>query len=982
MTDGFIGKLKLTFSSKERKHEKILRASYRAGKRQAHAELGSATKDTSSLSALSSDNEQLSHAQGKNTTGTAAPGQTFGSQSDPAAASAAGAALGTGGGAAAGYGALKKGRVVSLPPKRSREPLDKDWGGDYANEKRPEEVAGGTGADSSKAVLDNSQPRYDNEASPVLGKGKFYDPKDTQGGVYGSSGSNSASGSTSGHGGAYAGAAGAGAAGAGLGYAAGRGGSGSGSGSNEYTEATQQEVSSYDNLKTKPTAYAEQDKQEAEANKVSEQAYAKGQRQAKELHQQGKEKARAEAEEGKIGSGVNEQEEHAHNKSAYNQGGVKQAYREVTGGKSEGGSNSGSNAGYAAAGAGAGAAGGAAAGSALGSKGSKDTQDARSNIVHAGEPPSGDKFDYDSEIKRLDQNIATTQKEIDEIHNNRGTLDPRAGATSSSGAVPASSGSSAPGGSSASKTSSGSGRALAGAGTGAAVGAGAGYAAKDRSSESHDQTKATNQPGTSSSTGPASAGAATGTSRDATTHQSKTEQFKEYYDAGVKKGAYDAGQNAGQNAGQGSYGAQGAQGESSGHGPGLVAGAAGAVGAAGVLASRAFGLGGSQDASRESDPQAEAQAKQAEIQAKQADAQKAESDSQLARSENSSYLDSAKGAIGAAFGYGQGLNEKKDDFTHDSQTTGSKAAHPRAVSTGGDPSLQDPSFRHPETAAAAGSVDTRNDPDHAAREAKNVASDKTSQSSGGFLSRFGLGGDNKSETSTSEEQKREEPTQSGQSGQSGNNSTLGAIAGAVTGGAIGTGASSALGGSSSGTGSEKSNLVETAAANSREVDEQPKHKGNKNATVEAAGDVTNKEKDDVQQVPGLEPKGKREDSEKDTKLTPSSLAKLEEEVAAHNKKHGIKNDGRSLIDIAEQEDPLILKLHHAKGLQGALDLGGEEVSSGAKDDVQQVPDVALHSKSEFINLGGKVGLLGDVGASEATRSETNTGASPRHRTPH
>lgn len=970
MTDGFIGKLKLTFSSKERKNEKILRASYRAGKRQAHAELGSSTKDSSSLSALSSDNEQLSHAQGKNSTGTAAPGQTFGSQSDPAAASAAGAALGTGGGAAAGYGALKKGRVVSLPPKRSREPLDKDWGGDYANEKRPEEVTGATGADSSKAVLDNSQPRYDNEASPILGKGKFYDPKDTQGGVYGSSGSNSASGSTSGHGGAYAGAAGAGAAGAGLAYAAGRGGSDSGSGSNEYTEATQQEVSSQDNLKTKPTVYAEQEKQEEEANKVCEQAYAKGQRQAKELHQQGKEKARAEADEGKIGSGVDEQEEHAHNKSAYNQGGVKQAYREVTGGKSDG-NKSGSNAGYAAAGAGAGAAGGYAAGSALGSKGSKETQDARSNAVHAGEPPSGDKFDYDSEIKRLDQNIATTQKEIDEIHG-RGTLDPRAGATSSSGAVPAPSGSSAPGGSSASKTSSGSGRALAGAGTGAAVGAGAGYAARDRSSESYDQTKATNQPGTSSSTGPSSAGAATGTSRDATTHQSKTEQFKEYYDAGIKKGAYDAGQEAG----QGSHGAQGTQDESSGHGPGLVAGAAGAVGAAGVLASRAFGLGGSQDASRESDPQADAQAKQAEIQSKQADAQK-ESDSQLARSESSSYLDSAKGAIGAAFGYGQGLNDKKDEFTHDSQTTGSKAAHPQAVSTGGDPSLKDPSFRHPETAAAAGSVDTRYDADRAAREAKNAASDKTSQSSGGFLSRFGFGGDNKSETS-----EREEPTQSSQSGQSGSNSTLGAIAGAVTGGAVGTGASSALGGSSSGAGSEKGNLVETAAANSREVDEQPKHKGNKNATVEAAGDETNKDKDDVQQVPGLEPEDKREDPEKDTKLTASSLAKLEEEVAAHNKKHGIKNDGRSLIDIAEQEDPLILKLHHAKGLLGALDLGDEEESSGAKDDIQPVPDVALHPKSDFINLGGKVGHLGNVDASEATRSETNAGGPPRHRTPH
>lgn len=118
-----------------------------------------------------------------------------------------------------------------------------------------------------------------------------------------------------------------------------------------------------------------------------------------------------------------------------------------------------------------------------------------------------------------------------------------------------------------------------------------------------------------------------------------------------------------------------------------------------------------------------------------------------------------------------------------------------------------------------------------------------------------------------------------------------------------------------------------------------------------------------------------------TEQKTSALTQLEKDAAEHNQKHGIKNDGRSLIEIAEQDDPSISKLHHAKALSGADDLGEEQSSSAAvKGDVQQVPETALHPKSDFINSGGKVGSLGGVNAEEATRSETNAG-NPRHRTP-
>ncbi|KAF6062571.1 hypothetical protein FOB64_005638 [Candida albicans] len=89
------------------------------------------------------------------------------------------------------------GRVVTSPPRRSREPLEHTIPGDFANEKRPTDstvvVGGGaaaagsgnaaSGAQSTNASVD--APRYTDGAETVKGSGKYFDPKDTQGGVLG-----------------------------------------------------------------------------------------------------------------------------------------------------------------------------------------------------------------------------------------------------------------------------------------------------------------------------------------------------------------------------------------------------------------------------------------------------------------------------------------------------------------------------------------------------------------------------------------------------------------------------------------------------------------------------------------------------------------------------------------------------------------------------------------------------------------------------
>lgn len=70
------------------------------------------------------------------------------------------------------------GRVVSSPPKISRVPIQQSYGGDYSNGKDPVDLTqGGT-------PIENKEPHYSNVSKTLKGEGSFFEPKDTQGGVY------------------------------------------------------------------------------------------------------------------------------------------------------------------------------------------------------------------------------------------------------------------------------------------------------------------------------------------------------------------------------------------------------------------------------------------------------------------------------------------------------------------------------------------------------------------------------------------------------------------------------------------------------------------------------------------------------------------------------------------------------------------------------------------------------------------------------
>ncbi|CAK9435597.1 uncharacterized protein LODBEIA_P03240 [Lodderomyces beijingensis] len=248
-------------------------------------------------------------------------------------AAAAGAAAGGAGGYAAGnahprptgsseYGtgaddviaSSSKGRVVSQPPIRSRQPLDHEVPGDFSNSKNPTDptvLAQQEGARGSKqsgtrpdetfhdnSVLGNTNPSYSDDARPAQGHGKFFDPRDTQGGVLGAATSSPAAASAYNRGDYQA----------------------------DHQEATKAKYVDTDHLKTKPTAYEQRDRENAFAEKVEDEAYQEGNKQGRKdtkedpsllgARQVGGAGTTADKEE------VDPQAVHQQNKSAYNADGV------------------------------------------------------------------------------------------------------------------------------------------------------------------------------------------------------------------------------------------------------------------------------------------------------------------------------------------------------------------------------------------------------------------------------------------------------------------------------------------------------------------------------------------------------------------------------------------------------------------------------------------------------------------------------------
>ncbi|KGU17966.1 hypothetical protein MEM_01089, partial [Candida albicans L26] len=248
------------------------------------------------------------------------------------------------------------GRVVTSPPRRSREPLEHTIPGDFANEKRPTDstvvVGGGaaaagsgnaaSGAQSTNASVD--APRYTDGAETVKGSGKYFDPKDTQG-VLGATKTDKDA--------------------------------------DAYNERTKAEYHDLSNLKTKPSYPEGTVEKGGDLETVKNLAY-----------EEGKKKGKLDGDNGAFGTSnqsstnfssnsnpVEEKEIHQENKSAYNPGGVSAVFEENTTGPQATKSNAKSgSSGNTAAGVASGAAAGAGlAGVAASSGNSKQSSNDKSS---------------------------------------------------------------------------------------------------------------------------------------------------------------------------------------------------------------------------------------------------------------------------------------------------------------------------------------------------------------------------------------------------------------------------------------------------------------------------------------------------------------------------------------------------------------------------------------------------------------------------
>ncbi|EDK42615.1 hypothetical protein LELG_00793 [Lodderomyces elongisporus NRRL YB-4239] len=217
-----------------------------------------------------------------------------------------------------------KGRVVTSPPHVSREPLAHQTPGDYTNSKRPTDSTVLAGRENDKeyegivgshqsgtrpddtlsssnkttGVVDNTHPSYSDDSRPAQGHGKFFDPKDTQGGVLGAA--TASTGATE----AY----------------------NKDQFRSNHQEATKAEYVDPDSLKTKPTAYEQRDRENAQAEKIKDQAYEVGNRQGKKDIDHDPSLLGSKQVGGKGTTTLKNSEDadaiHSENKSAYNKDGV------------------------------------------------------------------------------------------------------------------------------------------------------------------------------------------------------------------------------------------------------------------------------------------------------------------------------------------------------------------------------------------------------------------------------------------------------------------------------------------------------------------------------------------------------------------------------------------------------------------------------------------------------------------------------------
>lgn len=195
-----------------------------------------------------------------------------------------------------------KGRLVSSPPRRSREPLKYEVPGDFSNKKSPTDptvVADDNSKDhSNPAVLTNTDPAYSDDAKPAKGHGKFFDPRDTQGGVLGAATASEDSAN------AY----------------------NQGNFRQTHEEATKAQYIDTDNLKTKPTVYEQEDKANKALEEIKQDAYREGNQQGRNDTQEDP-SILGSKQVGGSGTTTDDQHPdkeaiHQENRSAYNKDGI------------------------------------------------------------------------------------------------------------------------------------------------------------------------------------------------------------------------------------------------------------------------------------------------------------------------------------------------------------------------------------------------------------------------------------------------------------------------------------------------------------------------------------------------------------------------------------------------------------------------------------------------------------------------------------
>ncbi|CUM64951.1 uncharacterized protein PRCAT00002569001 [Priceomyces carsonii] len=306
---------------------------------------------------------------------------------------------------------LSTGRLLDTPPRVHRNAVTRDPGGDFTGDKNPTDLVydddgNAKGPDTKlegtsvpmdkthvKGLRENDNPNYGNDAKIEKGTGYYYDPRDTQGGVYHHVGA--------------------------------------------HDDATRAHLEKNRNLKTQPSAYMQLEKEkekDAQVKEIKDQAYEEGQKKGKSesRRQEAEQKDEQETVDGGDKS-LDPGQEHSRNKSAFNEAGASSAEDELN---SKGRA---SGVGATAAGATAGSASheknkdkslknpqdantGAETGSVSAFNNSKDSPahskglDQNKNSTNSSDAPlsPADKnFSYDSELKKLDKQIESTQAQIE-----------------------------------------------------------------------------------------------------------------------------------------------------------------------------------------------------------------------------------------------------------------------------------------------------------------------------------------------------------------------------------------------------------------------------------------------------------------------------------------------------------------------------------------------------------------------------------------